>query len=285
MTTREGPAGLDLEHARAVAIRAAEIAVDVMASVPLGEIRTKAHAADVVTDVDTATERAVREHLAAAFPQHQVVGEEYGGHADAGPTWYCDPVDGTTNLASRLPWTSFSLSLAVGHEPLVGVVADPWRGEVLHAVRGGGAWRRSRAAEDDVSVRVSDADRLEGGVVMSEWAAHVPWPGQLALLAALGERHCTMRVMGSGTLSVASVGAGRAAGAVIGDFHAEDHLAALLIGHEAGAVLRGLRAAAADDGPDGLWPAPGPFVLAAPGVVDVLTDLVRTATGAAAPLR
>ncbi len=269
-------AGLDLEHARAVAIRAAEIAVDVLRSVPLGEIRTKAHDADVVTDVDTATERAVREHLARAFPDHQVVGEEYGGKADAGPTWYCDPVDGTTNLASRLPWTSFSLGLAVGHEPLVGVVADPWRGEVLHAVRGGGAWRRPVGGSHggaDEPLHAAATERLQGGVVMSEWAAHVPFPGQLELLAALGERHCTMRVMGSGTLSVASVAAGRAAGAVIGDFHPEDHLAAVLIGHEAGAVLRG----GPKLEPDGLWPVPGPFVLAAPGVAGPLADLVRSA--------
>jgi myo-inositol-1(or 4)-monophosphatase len=213
----------------------------------------------------------VRDHLAAAFPDHQVVGEEYGGQADAGPTWYCDPVDGTTNLASGLPWTSFSLSLAVGHEPLVGVVADPWRGEILHASRGGGAWRRTVAGGADEPVHAADTERLAGAVVMSEWAAHVPFPGQLQLLAALGERHCTMRVMGSGTLSVASVAAGRAAGAVIGDFHAEDHLAALLIGREAGAVVRSL-------GPDdGLWPAPGPFVLATPGVADRLAELVREA--------
>jgi myo-inositol-1(or 4)-monophosphatase len=264
-------AEVDLERAREVAIGAAEIAVEVLRATPLGDVRTKAHAADVVTDVDTATERAVRDHLAAAFPDHQVVGEEYGGQADAGPTWYCDPVDGTTNLASGLPWTSFSLSLAVGHEPLVGVVADPWRGEILHASRGGGAWRRTVAGGADEPVHAADTERLAGAVVMSEWAAHVPFPGQLELLAALGERHCTMRVMGSGTLSVASVAAGRAAGAVIGDFHAEDHLAALLIGREAGAVVRSL-------GPDdGLWPAPGPFALATPGVADRLAELVREA--------
>lgn len=263
---------LDLEEARSVAIRAAEIATEVLRATPLGVVRTKAHAADVVTDVDTATERAVREHLARAYPGHRVVGEEYGGTADDGPTWYCDPVDGTTNLASTLPWTSFSLSLAVGHEPLVGVVADPWRGEVLHAVRGGGAWRRTLGHVVDEPVHVADTDVLGGAVVMSEWAAHVPWPGMLALLQALGHQHATMRVMGSGTLSVASVAAGRAAGSVIGDFHPEDHLAAMLLCRESGAVLRD---SASQDEP---WPAPGPFVVAAPGVVDIIVDLVRTAT-------
>lgn len=264
--------GLDIEAARGVAIRAAEIAAEVLRATPLGEIRTKAHAADVVTDVDTATEQAVRDHLARAFPDHRVVGEEFGGTADDGPTWYCDPVDGTTNLASGLPWTSFSLALAVGHEPLVGVVADPWRGEVLHAVQGGGAHRRAIGDTHDTPLRVAERAGLAGGVVMSEWAAHVPWPGMTHLLDALGRRHCTMRVMGSGTLSVASVAAGRASGSVIGEFHPEDHLAAMLLCREAGAVLR-------DSGGSGApWAAPGPFVVAAPGVADVLAGLVREAT-------
>jgi myo-inositol-1(or 4)-monophosphatase len=137
---------LDLDAALDVALEAAGRAVTLARTMALGEIRTKRHAADVVTDVDVATERAVRSLVGEAFPGHQVVGEELGGEAGDGPAWYCDPVDGTTNLASGLPWTSFSLSLAVGHEPLVGVVADPWRQEVLYAVAGRGAYRRSTEA-------------------------------------------------------------------------------------------------------------------------------------------
>ena len=118
--------------------RRADRAIAITRDSPLGAIRTKQHDADVVTEVDTTVERAVRELIATQLPGHTVVGEEYGGRASDGPTWYCDPVDGTTNLAAGLPWTSFSLSMAVGRRPLVGVVADPWRGEVLQAVSGRG---------------------------------------------------------------------------------------------------------------------------------------------------
>jgi myo-inositol-1(or 4)-monophosphatase len=259
---------VDLERARDVAVEAAQIAADVLSATPLGEVRTKQHPGDLVTDVDTATERAVREHLAAAFPDHRVVGEEFGGEGWDGPTWYCDPVDGTTNLASGLPWTSFSLSLAVGREPLVGVVGDPWRGEVMHGTAGGGAYRRSGNGEADQPLRVSYATTLSGGVVMTEWAAHVRWPGLAELLLALEDRYCTARVMGSGTLSVASVAAGRAAGAVISEFHPEDHLAGSLLCREAGAVVcdrKGLHTA---------WPERGPFLVGAPGVLDELLALL-----------
>ncbi len=263
------PAPVDLEAALAVAVECADLAAHVLATTALGAVRTKAHVADVVTDVDVATERAVRSHLAAAFPEHVVVGEELGGTPGAGPTWWCDPVDGTTNLAAGLPWTSFSLALSTGRQPLVGVVADPWRGEVLSAAAGRGAWRR-RADGSTLPLAASGARTLAGAVVLTEWAAHLPWPGMLELVDALGRRGCTSRIMGSGTLSVASVGAGRCAGAVIGEFHPEDHLAAVLIATEAGALV-GDR-----NGEQVVWPAGGPFTVSAPGVHRELHQLVQS---------
>jgi myo-inositol-1(or 4)-monophosphatase len=257
---------LDLDAALDVALEAAGQAVTLARTMALGEIRTKRHAADVVTDVDVATERAVRSLVGEAFGDHQVVGEELGGEAGDGPAWYCDPVDGTTNLAAGLPWTSFSLSLAVGHEPLVGVVADPWRQELLYAVAGRGAYRRVDGGEELLAVGALDG--LAGRVVMTEWAAHVPWPGMQPFLDGLGKRHCTSRIMGSGTLSVASVAAGRAAGAVISTFHPEDHLAAVLLCREAGAVVCDRH------GVPTAWPEDGPFVAAPPGVVEELRALV-----------
>jgi myo-inositol-1(or 4)-monophosphatase/deoxyribonuclease-2 len=223
---------VDLGLALATALDAAAVAIRLTRQTPLGPVQTKAHAADVVTEIDTAIERAVRELIADRLSAHTVVGEEYGGSAGAGPTWYCDPVDGTTNLAAGLPWTSFSLSLAVGSVPLVGVVADPWRSEVLHAVTGGGAFLDGAAVEPPTG-----RDELAGGVVLTEWAAHRPWPGMMAFLDSLAQRWCTTRVMGSSTLTLAHLAAGRCTGAVVGEFHPEDHLAATLICREAGLAV------------------------------------------------
>ena len=76
---------VDLDAALRVALAAAQQAVTLARTMALGEIRTKRHAADVVTDVDVATERAVRSLVAEAFPDHHVVGEELGGEAWDGP--------------------------------------------------------------------------------------------------------------------------------------------------------------------------------------------------------
>ena len=95
--------------------------------------------------------------IGAALPDHVVVGEEEGGGALPGvPTWYLDPVDGTTNLANGIPWTSMSLALAVDDEPLVAVVTQPWSGNVLLAASGHGTTRNG------VPVRLDGSTHLRG---------------------------------------------------------------------------------------------------------------------------
>jgi len=241
-------------RARAVARDLAAWAVDRVRSHEVGEVATKANPADHVTEIDRAVERDVRAVIGAQFPHHVLVGEEYGGEAVPGrPCWYLDPVDGTANLANGVPWTSFSLALVVDGAPVVGVVADPWRGTIVEAAAGEGAWcdgRRLDLAATPHGV-APDADPLRGRLVSTELAGHAPWPGMLPLLASLAGRFCTMRVMGSGTLTVAGIALGHGAGAVIGSFGPVDHLAATLIVREAGGVVLDA------DGDDTLFPATG----------------------------
>jgi myo-inositol-1(or 4)-monophosphatase len=210
--------------------------------------REKASPADIVTATDEAVETHVRAVLRRAFPGHGIEGEEFGTEgsvtegfgtegsgsedgAPAAPRWVVDPVDGTTNYAHGIGWSSFSLGLADAMgRPLLGVVADPYRGETFTAVRGRGA------ELNGVRIRAAAHTGLRGHVVMTEWAAHAPWPGMPDLLAELSARWCTVRVMGSTALSLAQVAAGRATAAVIGGYHAVDGLPALVIGQESGAL-------------------------------------------------
>jgi myo-inositol-1(or 4)-monophosphatase/deoxyribonuclease-2 len=118
------------------------------------------------------------------------------------------------------------------------------------------------------------SDPLAGRIVSTELANQAPWPGMLELLERLGERFCTMRVMGSGTMTVVGVAAGRGAGAVIGKFGAVDHVAAALIVREAGGVV--LDSA----GQPNLFPASGGIMAAAPGASDALYALWRDSVAA-----
>jgi myo-inositol-1(or 4)-monophosphatase/deoxyribonuclease-2 len=59
----------------------------------------------------------------------------------------------------------------------------------------------------------------------------------LQLLEELAENFCTMRIMGSGTLTLVGVSVARGVGSVIGHYSPIDHLAAALIVHEAGGAV------------------------------------------------
>ena len=265
--------GPETLEALAVANELAHWAIDFTRSADLGTISTKANPGDLVTEIDVAVERHVRQVIAARFPGHLVVGEELGGHAQDGvPCWYLDPVDGTTNLANLLPWTAFSLALAIDRTPLVGVVADPWRGDVFEAVAGHGA--RLNGATLSLPPAV-DPLPLAGKVVATELAGHLPWPGMLELLAELGTEHSIMRIMGSGTTTVVGIAAGRGAAAVIGSFSAIDHLAGTLIVREAGGVV--LDASGHLD----VFPAEGGVLVATPAAAEQVYAMWSRARAAA----
>jgi fructose-1,6-bisphosphatase/inositol monophosphatase family enzyme len=221
------------------------------------QVGTKTSPADWVTETDLAVERLVRERIGERFPDHCIVGEEYGtsGAEDAPATWLIDPVDGTTNYVHALPWSSFSICVADEAGAAAGLVADPYRRETLSAVRGRGARRNGEPT------RCSEATTLTGGIVLTEMTMQSLWPGMTELMAGLASVGCVTRVLGSNALSVASVGAGRVSATVIGGFNPGDCLAGALIAREAGA-----RVVARSDPPG----EGETTIVAAPGVVEEL---------------
>ena len=229
------------------------------------QVATKAHAADWVTETDLAVERFVREAIGERFPDHRIVGEEFGvtGDEDAPATWLVDPVDGTTNYVHALPVSSFSICVSDERGVAAGLVADPYRHEVLSAVRGRGALRNGRPT------RCSPATALMGGIVLTEFAAQSLWDGMADAMEALAAAGCVTRIMGSNAFSCSAVAAGHCLATVIGRFNPGDCLAGALVSAEAGAVFP--------------WGPPvegQPFLCAAPGVVDELLRIWPEAVAA-----
>ena len=104
---------------------------------------------DLVSDTDHASERAVRDALAASAPGVAFFGEESGGErADVG--WFVDPLDGTANFVHGFPVVGVSIGLVAHGQPVVGVVDAPLLGDTYWARLGGGASRNGEV------MRVSD---------------------------------------------------------------------------------------------------------------------------------
>ncbi len=110
---------------------AAEVAVPIFRSGCGHEDKGAGSGFDPVTEADRGAEAAIRKLISARFPDHGVIGEEYGeDRPDAEFVWVLDPVDGTRAFISGLPlWTTL-IGLRRQGELVMGVVGAPALGEV-----------------------------------------------------------------------------------------------------------------------------------------------------------
>jgi len=85
---------------------------------------------DPVTEADQASERAMRALIEREYPDHSILGEEYGGElATRGYQWILDPIDGTRAFISGLPTWGVLIGLYHDGAPLIGVMDQPYLGE------------------------------------------------------------------------------------------------------------------------------------------------------------
>jgi histidinol-phosphatase len=102
------------------------------------------HNADAseVTVADRATESTLRVRLAAARPDHAVLGEEEGqvGPADSDWRWVIDPIDGTSNYVKGVPIWATLIALQYQGENVLGIASAPALGRRWWAAKGHGAF-------------------------------------------------------------------------------------------------------------------------------------------------
>jgi myo-inositol-1(or 4)-monophosphatase len=113
---------------------------------------------DVVTEVDHLSEAAILEIIRATFPGDALLAEESGTSGPQAPRlWVVDPLDGTVNYANGIPYFAVSIGLVLDGEPVMGVVLDPVRGELFHAISGRGAFLDAARIHNRGKALISDA--------------------------------------------------------------------------------------------------------------------------------
>ncbi len=81
---------------------------------------------DPVTTSDRAFERFIRSKIKKKFPNHQVIGEEYGSKkSNSDFTWIIDPIDGTRSFVIGNPTWSNLISLNYKGYPILGLANFP----------------------------------------------------------------------------------------------------------------------------------------------------------------
>ena len=97
-----------------------------------------------VTEADRGAEQILRCRIAEQYPDHAVLGEEFGGdrNPDAEHLWLLDPVDGTASFAIGLPLFGSLIAHLRRGQASVGVIGAHALGETVYAAAGQGCWLR-----------------------------------------------------------------------------------------------------------------------------------------------
>jgi histidinol phosphatase-like enzyme (inositol monophosphatase family) len=122
------------------------------------------HKADAspVTMADRRAEQLLRECIQHAFPDHGILGEEFGETAGRAPyRWVLDPLDGTRSFIQGVPMYGVMMGLEHHGQSVLGVVHLPALGETVYAARGIGCYWNGRRAQ------VSNTSQLQEAVVLT----------------------------------------------------------------------------------------------------------------------
>ncbi len=192
-----------------------------------------------VTEADLAVQEYLADALAARWPYIALLSEEMDEarreqaciDRDAG-VWVLDPLDGTTNFATGIPYFCISLALMRGGELCLGLVYDPNRDELFSAEAGRGA------SLDGAPLRLSPwAMPLRKAAAIIDFKRLT---SSLATRLAVDPPYASQRSFGSVALDWCWLAAGRGQLYLHGSMNLWDYAAGLLIFTEAGGHARAL---------------------------------------------
>ncbi len=167
------------------------------------ETHYKTSVSDVVSAADHAAEELVVARLTAERPQDGLIGEE-GARSPGERTWYIDPVDGTYNFLSGIPYWCSAVGLVDADGPLLGAVYYPavdelWVGgrDVATTLNGRPVPVLEPRPLDQVSVATYSHPR------------HAVNPDRMASWQSAISAAATVRMLGSASIDLAGVASAR----------------------------------------------------------------------------
>jgi myo-inositol-1(or 4)-monophosphatase len=195
-------------------------------------------AGEFVSTADFRAERTLKTELRRARPGYAMLFEESGAEEGSDPRhrWIVDPLDGTTNFLHGIPHFAISIALERDGEIVAGVIYEPIRDEMYWAEKGAGAYVNDRRLRVSARRQLNEAvigtgmpfgDRADAGLYM-------------ATLGAVMDATSGVRRMGSASLDLAYVAAGRYEGFWEFALAPWDIAAGILLVREAGGYVSDL---------------------------------------------
>ncbi|MCK5250821.1 MAG: inositol monophosphatase [Spirochaetaceae bacterium] len=191
---------------------------------------------DVVTDTDYHSEQIILSAIQSHFPNHRIIAEESGTSGnDKEYTWFVDPLDGTSNFVTGIPY--FSVSIAVAHKGsiILGVVYNPIVEEFYFAEKGGGAFLNNEP------IRVSGRSKLSAAYAATAFSEQKANVSSGLKTADILIRSCRRVVINfAPALDLCNIARGRLDLLIDNGSVPVDHAAGSIILAEAGGYLQNL---------------------------------------------
>ena len=165
---------------------------------------------DFVTASDKKVEKILIEELLKARPNYSILSEEGGEiNNDDSFKWIIDPIDGTANFLHGIPHFGISIGLEQNKEIICGIIYDPIKDEIFTAEKGNGAYLNNQR------MRVSARSKLNNCIIFTGGPRYNAKNRELALeeyKKFSSKVLIPIRKMGSASLDMAYVAAGRCDG-------------------------------------------------------------------------
>lgn len=232
-----------------------------------GTFVTKEGTANFATHIDYMVQEYMVKKLNAIIPGSNIITEESSNneYSMEKPTWILDPVDGTINIAHNFMHSAVSLALFVDGRPELGIVYNPYTGEMFTGCSGKGAFLNNNAFRVSKKDKLSEALLLFGTTPYDRSKA-----GETFSLVEEIFLNCQdIRRSGSAALDIAYVACGRAEGFFELNLQPWDYAAGMVILQEAGGIMTNW----GGESPDVLHPS---SILADNGLIhSQMTDIIN----------
>ena len=165
---------------------------------------------DFVTASDKKVEKILIEELLKARPNYSILSEEIGEiNNDKSFKWIIDPIDGTANFLHGIPHFAISIGLEHDKEIICGIVYDPIKDEMFVAEKGNGSYLNNQR------MRVSSRSKLKDCIIFTGGPKRESKDRELTIKeynSFSSKVLIPIRKLGSASLDMAYVAAGRCDG-------------------------------------------------------------------------
>jgi len=190
---------------------------------------------DFVTNSDKKVEQILIDELQKARPNYSVLSEEIGEiNNDESFRWIIDPIDGTSNFLHGIPHFAISLGLEQNKEIICGIIYDPIKDELFSAEKGNGSYLNNQRMRVSARSKLKDCIIFTGGPKISAKDREL----SLKEYNKFSTKILTpIRKMGSASLDLAYVAAGRCDGFWQRNLNYWDIAAGIILVKEAGGYI------------------------------------------------